>query len=186
MVNGRCIENRKPEERREKSNYPPRCHPVWESLPCAHINRTYRWSGAEADTLLCVYKIGEKWFHVTSNQVARSVKWLAKEINLESKGFPSALIGSHSLRAGGAMALKLNGIDVMLIKKYGRWSRDTFLTCTHEQIAGLATGVSKTMAREIKFYNIAGFDHMQTPAQDRIPTYCIFAYFHLASKPSKL
>ena len=74
------------------------------------------------------------------------------------RGFPQDQLGSHSLRAGGAMALKMNGIDSMLIKKYGRWSSDTFLTYIHEQIAGLADGVSAAMARTMHFYNVAGFD----------------------------
>lgn len=122
------------------------------------LTKDLRAMEATPETLLCAYRVGDKTFHVTSNQITRTVKWLAKHCGLERKGFPIDRVGSHSLRAGGAMALKLNGVDIILIKKYGRWSSDTFLTCIHEQIAGLATGISSAMARDIKFYNIAGFD----------------------------
>ena len=74
------------------------------------------------------------------------------------RGFFKDQLGSHSLRAGGAMALKLNRVDPMLIKKYGRWSSDTFLTHMHEQIAALAEGISTKMARKTHFYNVAGFE----------------------------
>ena len=108
-------------------------------------------------SLLCAYKIGNNWHHVTAQQITRSVKWVASKIGLIDRGFPTDRIGSHSLRAGGATAMKLNRIDDMLIKKYGRWSSDTFLTYIHEQIAGLADGISAAMATQIKFYNVAGY-----------------------------
>jgi hypothetical protein len=50
--------------------------------------------------------------------------------NLHLCGFTAAFVSSHSLRAGGAMAMKLNGEDRDTIRKQqGRWlgSSDTFL-----------------------------------------------------------
>ena len=78
---------------------------------------------------------------------------------MHKKGFLLNRIGSHSLRAGGAMALKLNGIDTVLIKKYGRWTSDTFITYIHEQIAHLAAGVSTAMTTNLAFHNVAGFSN---------------------------
>ena len=63
---------------------------------------------------------------------------------------------ARSIRAGGAMALKLAGHDVHTIRKMGRWSSDPFLMCAHEQIAALSTDLASTMSNHIPFHNIAG------------------------------
>ena len=89
--------------------------------------------------------------------ITNLVKWLAKKTELYKKGYPLKWLGSHSLKAGRVMELKLNGIDIVMIKKYGRWTSDTFITYIHEQIVHLASGVSTTMAKSISFYNVAGF-----------------------------
>ena len=112
---------------------------------------------ATDDTLICSYKLGSEWFHIEDKHITELIKWIAKNTGLHNKGFPINRVGSHSLRAGGAMALKLNGIDDVLIKKYGRWTSDTFITYIHEQIAHLAAGVSTAMSKSIVFYNVAGF-----------------------------
>jgi hypothetical protein len=65
-------------------------------------------------------------------------------------------IGSHSLRASGAMALKLQGVDDSLIMKIGRWTGLTFLTYIHAQIGALNTGLAQRMAIHIHFVNVAG------------------------------
>jgi hypothetical protein len=54
------------------------------------------------------------------------------------------------------MAMKLNNIDRDTIKKFGRWSSDTFLMYIHEQISAFSAGVSKKMTNNIQFHNIAG------------------------------
>ena len=55
------------------------------------------------------------------------------------------------------MALKLNGVDIVLIKKCGRWTSDTFVAYIHAHIAHLAAGTSTVMVAPIAFYNVAGF-----------------------------
>jgi len=44
-------------------------------------------------------------------------------------------VGTYSMRAGGAMALKFSGADKDDIKNMGQWSSDTFFVYTHDQIA---------------------------------------------------
>ena len=112
---------------------------------------------AEDETLLCAYRMDQEWQHIQDRHITSLVKWLAKKTKLTTKGYPESRLGSHSLRAGGAMALKLNGVDAVLIKKYGRWTSDTFITYIHEQIAHLAAGVSSAMATQLLFYNVVGF-----------------------------
>jgi len=52
------------------------------------------------------------------------------------------------------MAMKLNGIDPVIIQKHGRWSSDTFMTYIHSQIGALTTGVSRLMLQHIPFVNV--------------------------------
>ena len=70
------------------------------------------------------------------------------------KGYSQSRVSSHSLRAGGAMALKLNGEADSTIKIMGRWSSDTFITYIHSQTEALTAGLSIKMAREIVFHNV--------------------------------
>jgi len=73
---------------------------------------------------------------------------------LFERGYSQSRVSSHSLRAGGAMALKLNGKADSTIKIMGRWSSDTFITYIHSQIGALTVGLSVKMAREIMFHNV--------------------------------
>jgi hypothetical protein len=79
----------------------------------------------------------------------------ADATGLYSQGYTPRRIGSHSLRASGAMALKLNGSDEATIMKVGRWSSKTFLTYIHEQIGALSAGLSLRMSTRISFQNVA-------------------------------
>ena len=100
-------------------------------------------------------KRGYKKF-VYSDDIVKSVRLAATALNLTKKGLHPSLLGSHSLRSGGAMAMKLNGEGTDTIRKCGRWSSDTFLMCIHEQISALGRGLSKRMATPTPFFNIAG------------------------------
>jgi hypothetical protein len=93
--------------------------------------------------------------HVFASHINAAVKQAVTSIGLLSHGFILRNVSSHSLRAGGAMALKLHGYDRDTIKKMGRWSSDTFLTYIHEQIGAFSSGLSTKMAVPIPFYNRA-------------------------------
>ena len=92
---------------------------------------------------------------ITAAHINKAMKATVKTLGLERFGFATTQVGSHSLRAGGAMAMQLNGIDATIIKKHGRWSSNTFLTYIHEQIGALTAGVSHKMATYIPFYNFS-------------------------------
>jgi hypothetical protein len=63
-------------------------------------------------------------------------------------------VGPHSLRASGAMQLKLNGLSDSMIQKLGRWSGKTWLQHLHGQISCLTSGVSARMATPVLCHNI--------------------------------
>ena len=52
------------------------------------------------------------------NQMNKAVKRAVKDLNLEVNGLRQAHVGSHSLHAGGATAMHLNGIDPITIKRW--------------------------------------------------------------------
>jgi len=69
-------------------------------------------------------------------------------------GFTKQNVSSHSLRAGGATALKLAGADSLTIKKYGRWRSETFEMYIHEQISFFSKGWSSKMAVRVPYINM--------------------------------
>jgi hypothetical protein len=80
------------------------------------------------------------YFTQTSGKVLRAaditsaIKAAVIQLNLQQYGFPPDQISSHSLRAGGAMALHLNHQSSATIQLMGIWSRDTFLDYIHAKL----------------------------------------------------
>ena len=96
--------------------------------------------------------------HVTSKHIIEMLRLAAKSLELDKQAIDPDLIGAHSLRSGGAMALKLHGYDDTTIRKMGRWTSDTFLQYIHNQIAHLSEDISKKMSMALPFLNIAAIE----------------------------
>jgi hypothetical protein len=120
-----------------------------------HINEH---TDSPQDRLLCDYFTNDKWISVVSKDIITAVRTSAKALNLQNKGIDPDLIGAHSLRAGGAMALKLHGFDNITIMKMGRWTSLTFAQYIHNQIACLAEDISQKMSMPLPFVNIASIE----------------------------
>ena len=86
------------------------------------------------------------------------IRRAVKALKLHNNGIDADLVGPHSLRAGGAMALKLSGADDTTIMKMGRWSGLTFLQYIHNQIAHISSGLADKMSTDIDFINIAAIE----------------------------
>jgi hypothetical protein len=109
-------------------------------------------SNSTPEALLCQYSASG---HVRASAISKILLAAVRRTSLQDKGFTPSRIGSHSIRASGAMALYLNAVDPTLIKKLGRWRSDTWLTYIHNQIGELTEGLAKKMARPIVFHNVA-------------------------------
>ena len=48
--------------------------------------------------------------------------------------------------------MKLNGCDLILIMRMGRWTSLTFLTYIHNQIAHLRANITHHMANAVPFF----------------------------------
>ena len=93
--------------------------------------------------------------HVTSTEINTALKNTTQVLGLAKYNIHPQAISSHSLRAGGAMALHLGGAPAHTIKILGRWSSDTFLLYIHEQLAGFSAGLSRAMSSTPLTHNVA-------------------------------
>lgn len=112
-------------------------------------------NGGSDNNLLSDYWDGNSWQTVTSNEIVKAVRTACDKLNLANSGIDPDLVGAHSLRDGGAMALKLHGEDSITIMKLGCWTSLTFTQYIHNQIAHLTKGISKKMSMPVPFLNIA-------------------------------
>jgi hypothetical protein len=117
-------------------------------------------NGGKQDTLLCSFfnTTTNAWDCITSQDIITAVRAAARKLNLREQAIDPDLIGAHSLRAGGAMALKLHGFDDTTIMKMGRWTSLTFTQYIHTQIAHLSKDISRKMSMELPFLNIAAIE----------------------------
>jgi integrase len=92
--------------------------------------------------------------HVSSSHITLAVRESVVLAGLLNSGYNPTRVSAHSLRASGAMALRLNNVGEDLIKKLGRWSSSTWLTYIHAQISSLTAGLSERMVIHHVFYNV--------------------------------
>ena len=103
----------------------------------AHIVYMILEAGGDKSTILClVAKYGD-WIPVESHHIISYFCAKSKKLKLNLQAIDPYLVGAYSLRAGGAMALKLHGYDDTTIMKMGRWTSLTFLQYIHNQISHL-------------------------------------------------
>ncbi len=91
---------------------------------------------------------------VSDRDIGIAVQWGATCDCLLTRGYTLNRISSHSLRAGGAMAMKLSGASDSTIMQVGRWSSLTYLIYIHSQIGALTAGLSRLMATQVRFQNM--------------------------------
>ena len=112
-------------------------------------------NGGTDRQLLCDVFHDDAWISVQSSEIVMAVRNAAKALKLQDRGIDPDMIGAHSLRAGGAMALKIMGYADSTIRKFGRWTSDTWMMYIHSQISKLYEGVAQKMSTPIDYHNIA-------------------------------
>jgi len=95
---------------------------------------------------------GQLWI-LPPSTINKTLKEAVQDLQLDQQGITPSVISSHSLRAGGATALHLNGVPAKTIQIIGRWSSDTFLTYIHNQLSTFSQGLSTLMSTNINFHN---------------------------------
>ena len=122
------------------------------------VNHILSNGGSEENLLSDYITENGMWETITALDMLRAVHQSAKALNLHENLIDSDLIGVHSLRAGGAMALKLQGVSDTTIQKQGRWKSTTFLQYIHNQIAHLTKDLSTKTSTKLTFTNIASIE----------------------------
>ena len=115
-------------------------------------------NGGNDNTYICEYWTPQGFTAVTPTDLITAIRLSVIVLGLDKAGINPDLIGVHSLRAGGAMALKLHGESDTTIMKMGRWSSLTFLMYIHNQIGHLSKDLSAKMNRPVPFLNIAAIE----------------------------
>jgi hypothetical protein len=114
--------------------------------------------GTEANLISEFIDENGTWHTITPTHMRVGLRQAVKQLDLHKNGIDIDLIGVHSLRAGGAMALKLQGVADTIIQKQGRWTSMTFLQYIHNQIACLTKDLSTKMHTKLTFCNIANIE----------------------------
>lgn len=95
---------------------------------------------------------------VTDSMISYEVKFAAKALDYPSRGLPLVRMDTHSLRSGGACALKLAGRKDTEIQKMGRWAPNStaFLEYIQQQLSSFSSGMATQMSRIAQFTNMEG------------------------------
>ena len=76
-------------------------------------------NGGSDSKLICEVNVGSEWLFVTRQHIISLVKRGAANLNVGKRGIDPDLLDSYSLRAGGAMALKMQHYSDTFIQKLG-------------------------------------------------------------------
>ena len=113
-------------------------------------------NGRSEENLLCDYIDDDsKWHSITSTDMRTTIRETVVQLKLQENKLNTDLVGVHSLHAGAAMALKLQGINDTTINKQGQWTSMTFLQYIHNQIAHLTKDLSTKMSTILIYQNVA-------------------------------
>ena len=146
------IDNQKNGQRGSTMHHTARAGPFCPVKALARrVHHLYSLAPADASLPISFVAPGS---HISSAQITLAVRESVILAGLLNSGYSPTRVSAHSLRASGAMALRLNGIGEDLIKKLGRWSSSTWLTYIHAQISSLTAGLSERMVIHHVFYNV--------------------------------
>ena len=73
-------------------------------------------------------------------------------------GFPVDRIGTHSIRAGAAMAMFLAGVPCETIQLIGRWRSRTFMKYLRIQVTASTRGITTKMTSLDSFFTMTVSD----------------------------
>ena len=133
-------------------------HKAFRGIICPVAALAWRIANVQAGPaegpLNRAYHLSGKVTRVSDRDIGIAVRWGATSDSLLTRGYTINRISSHSLRAGGAMAMKLSGASDSTIMRVGRWTSLTYLTYIHSQIGALTAGVAWRMSTAFTFQNV--------------------------------
>jgi hypothetical protein len=97
---------------------------------------------------------GAKIEWISSKEVLKQLRAAAETVGERRLGFSIDSIGTHSIRAGAAMAMYLAGVPCETIQLIGRWKSQTFMKYLRIQVPASTRGVSSKMTSLDSFFTI--------------------------------
>jgi hypothetical protein len=132
-----------------------------QGCPVRALARRYlhgRAHDGSGNALVCSYwdELGRG--DVVDRDISFAVKFAAGMLEYPERGIPINRIDTHSLRAGGACAMKLSGHSEDEIIKQGRWApkSTSFLEYIQQQLSTFSAGMAEKMSKIKKFTNMEG------------------------------
>jgi len=153
------INNQKNSKRGETLSH----HALTDGNPCCpvkvvvtRLSDMLRY-GAAPVTLICAFWEAKSlpWQYVCSSDMVTVVKQSILATGTQLLGYTPNQVGSHSLRAGRAMALFINKHDAIEIQHAGCWTSITFMEYIHGQLNVVSSSLSTSMAKVMPFLNMA-------------------------------
>ena len=143
------------------------------ACPVRALGRRYvhiRKHNKSGNAFICSFWDEAGHANVTDKMIRFTVKLTASALNYEQRGIPINRIDTHSLRAGGACALKLSGHDDVEIRKMGRWkpSSQAFLEYIQQQLSTFSKGMAAKMSDIETFTNMEGMAEREDRQQQTI------------------
>jgi hypothetical protein len=97
---------------------------------------------------------------ILSKEVLKQLRDAAAAVGEKKLGFPVDRIGTHSIRAGAAMAMFLAGVPCETIQLIGRWRSRTFMKYLRIQVTALTRGVTTKMTSLRSFFTVTMSDNL--------------------------
>ena len=91
--------------------------------------------------------------NIASREMLADIRAAADFIGIDTLGFSSDDVGTHSVRASLAMMACLDNVPIYTIMLLGRWSSDAFLSYIEKQTREFTRGISARMIKNEAFCN---------------------------------
>ena len=86
--------------------------------------------------------------------IMNALRVAVKALQLHKVNITASQVSSHSLRAGGATAMHINGVPEVTIQKMGRWSSNTFLIYIRDQLFHFSANIATAMSTEFPLFTV--------------------------------
>jgi len=107
--------------------------------------RVLAYPTATFDTPVNAILLAGRLQYATAHAMLQHLRRGAAHFGPQLLGYAPDELGTHSIRAGAAMAMYLAGVPVFVIMLVGRWASDSFLRYIRCQVAAFTNGVSERM-----------------------------------------
>jgi hypothetical protein len=119
------------------------------------VHRVRKIPGASENSEVCLFADSNKQTSLINASYVRSrLQAVADVIGEKILGFQKEDIDLHPIRSGGAMAMFLSGVSVIVIQRVGRWSSEAFLEYIRDQVESFTLGVSRKMLDFEEFFSL--------------------------------